>query len=409
MGYLDKPKRSRPRYWVEKSGNLYARLQYTDEIGKKREKYRRISEKREARSTVEKMRREVELHGSETLRSDRMTFADLADQYEKVRLTPAVYSNGIKVAGKRSIGPVKSILKTLRLHFGKKYIRLIKTSDVEAFKNIRLASPVITMMNQVNVVIDPKTNKKVVTKTKIKRITGRNISSINRELQTLRAMFYFAIENDWLIKNPFQKKKGIISVAAEIERDRVLTYEEERRLLAACTGRRSHLRPILICALDTGMRRGELLQMAWKDVDFENGQIYIPQSNTKTETARTVGITSRLRAELEELKISSASNPNGKIFGISDNVKNAWKAALSEAGINDFRLHDCRHTATTRMIASGSPHTEVMKITGHSQIVTFLRYLNVTDETASGVANRLDNYLEDRQRIDECPVSDLLN
>ncbi|MEO8074296.1 MAG: hypothetical protein ABI686_13740, partial [Acidobacteriota bacterium] len=73
-----KKRKSAPRYWIEKNGKIYARLQYTDDTGARREKYQPITDKRTARSEVEKMRRELEKHGSETLRSDKMTFADLA-------------------------------------------------------------------------------------------------------------------------------------------------------------------------------------------------------------------------------------------------------------------------------------------------------------------------------------------
>jgi integrase len=87
------------------------------------------------------------------------------------------------------------------------------------------------------------------------------------------------------------------------------------------------------------------------------------------------------------------------VFGITNTIKTAFKSACKEADIKDFRFHDCRHTATTHMIASGSPHTEVMKITGHTQLKTFLRYLNITSETASNVALRLNDYLVKRQIV----------
>jgi hypothetical protein len=61
------------------------------------------------------------------------------------------------------------------------------------------------------------------------------------------------------------------------------------------------------------------------------------------------------------------------------------------------------------MIASGSPHTEVMKVTGHTQMVTFLRYLNVTPETLRGVAGRLDTYLMNREPIIEEAMSEYVN
>ncbi len=145
------------------------------------------------------------------------------------------------------------------------------------------------------------------------------------------------------------------------------------------------------------MRNGEILKMKWQDVNLETGEIYIPQTNTKTEDSRIVGITPRLRYELELLWQVSPKDKTLLVFGITDNVKHAFKSTCDEAGIKDFRFHDCRHTATTRMIASGSPHTEVMKITGHTQLKTFLRYLNITPETARTVASRLDEYLNERQ------------
>ncbi len=206
-------------------------------------------------------------------------------------------------------------------------------------------------------------------------------------------MLNFAIENDWLIKNPFQKKKGVISKASENERDRVLSVAEEERLLSFCTGGRAHIKPILICALDTGMRRGEMFKMIWRDVNFRSGEILIPQQNTKTEDARTVGMTARLKDELERLWEISPKNEMESVFGITNTIKTAWKTICNLSKVKDFRLHDCRHTATTRMIASGSPHTEVMKITGHTQLKTFLRYLSITSETAKRCAARLDDFL----------------
>lgn len=403
-------RRANPRYWVLKRGSLYARLQYTDEYGRKREKYKKIERKNDARGVVDAMRAEMQKHGSDALQFDRFTFAELADKYTAVRLAPAVYINGIRVSGRRECSSLKSAVKALRQYFGKKPIRLIKASDIEDFKNVRIATPVTKVINEFQQVYNPKTKRTRTVKVKVEQQRPRSITSVNRELQQLKAMLNFAIQNDWLILNPFAKCKGIISTALETKRDRVLNYEEEERLLRACRGRRSHLRPILICALDTGMRRGEIFQMKWKDVDLTSGQIYIPQTNTKTQTARTVGITDRLKQELLQLWERSPKIPSQIVFGISADVKNAWKSALEEANIENFRFHDCRHTATTRMIASGCHHSEVMKITGHSQMVTFLRYLNITPETAQRVADRLGAYLNNRASVfDELPMTEYVN
>ncbi len=208
-------------------------------------------------------------------------------------------------------------------------------------------------------------------------------------------------------QNPFLKKKGIISKASENERDRTLTIGEENRLLSACIDRREHIKPIVICALDTAMRRGEMFLMRWRDVNLTTSEIFIPQTNTKTDTERSVGITSRLHEELEKLWEDSPKDKNGLVFGVTSDIKRAWKTACAKAELKDFRLHDCRHTATTRMIASGSEHTEVMKITGHTQLKTFLRYLSITSETAKRCAARLDDFLD--RSAEQNVVSNLVN
>ena len=378
-----KKKRSAPRYWVEIKGKLYARLQYKAEDGKYKVKYKAISDKRTARSAVEEMRRELELHGQETLISDKLTFAELAEKYTEVKLIPAIYQGGVKISGKRSLAPVKSALNSLSNYFEKKVVRLIKASDIEAYKQSRLKMTTL-------------------------RGSGIKIATINRELALLRSILNFALQNEWLVKNPFVLAKGIISMSAEVERDRILSFDEENRLLAVCAQRRAHLKPILICALDTAMRRGEIFKMQWRDVDFAKNEILIPQTNTKTEESRIVGITPRLKDELLFLWEVSPKEKNSLVFGITDTIKTAWKTACELANIKDFRFHDCRHTATTRMIASGSPHTEVMKITGHSQLKTFLRYLNITTETANKVATRLNDYLARRQNS-IAEISDTVN
>jgi integrase len=369
-----KAKRSSPRYWVEIKGKLYARLQYKADDGKYKVKYKSISDKRTARSAVEEMRRELEIYGQETLNSDKLTFKELAEKYVEVKLIPASYQDGVKVSGKRSIAPVKSALNALMPYFERKLVRNIKTSDIESYKQSRLKT--VTM-----------------------RGSTMKVATINRELSLLRTMLNFALQNEWIIKNPFILSKGIISMSAEVERDRILSFDEEKRLLAVCHGRRIHLKAVLICALDTAMRRGEIFKMKWEDVNLILNEIHIPQTNTKTEDARIIGITPRLRNELELLWETSPKDKSMLVFGITNTIKTSFTSACKEANILDFRFHDCRHTATTRMIASGSPHTEVMKITGHTQLKTFLRYLNITTETATRVANNLSDYLAEKQQI----------
>lgn len=397
-GTAEKAKRSAPRYWVEIKDKLYARLQYKAEDGARKVKYKPIADKRAAKRAVEEMRRELETHGEETLQSDKLTFTELAERYAKIKLVPATYSNGVKVSGKRSLAPVKSALVALLAYFNTKPVRSLKASDIEAYKAHRLNTPVKIEVNVKRTVESEHGTAKTVIEKEIKT-KPRKIATVNRELALLRVMLNFAVQNEWLIKSPFVLAKSVISASAEVERDRTLSFAEEARLLAVCTDRRAHLKALLVCALDTAMRRGEMFKMRWQDVNFTTNEIFIPQTNTKTEDARTVGITPRLKAELERLWETSPQTMDALVFGITNTVKTAFKSACGEANISNFRFHDCRHTATTRMIASGSPHTEVMKITGHTQLKTFLRYLNITPETAASVATRLNVYFAERQAV----------
>lgn len=126
---------------------------------------------------------------------------------------------------------------------------------------------------------------------------------------------------------------------------------------------------------------GRNYKLIWSDIDFLNGIITIRAENTKTETERIVGITPRLKVELERLWEQSPKDLNFTVFGVKS-IKTAFKTACRKAGIKNLRFRDFRHTVTSRMVKSGMPQAEIMKITGHTQLKTFLRYVNLTKESA---------------------------
>jgi integrase len=379
------------------NGILYARVQYVDQTtGKRKEKLRRADNRTHARQLIKQMRAEYENHGEETLQSDKLTFGTLAKKYEETELIPAVYSDGRKVAGRRSLNPQKSLIKPLIEHFGRKNIRTIKTSDVKAYKAKRLNTPVEIEVT-VKDFIEGKNGKQKLCCRKETKQRPRKIASVNRELQLLRAIFNFAKSDKLIVESPFDRSKDIISASAEVERDRVLSHAEEMRLLAACVDKREHLRPLVITAVDTGMRKGELLKLQWKDVDLFAGTINVQATNTKTEKARTIGMTARVRAELKRLWEISPKDETEIVFGITDNFKRSFGTACREAGIENLRFHDLRHTCITRLIRAGVPHSEAMKISGHREIKTFQRYMNLTSESVNATASLLDAYLSNSQ------------
>ncbi len=388
-------KKSRQRDGSIKTINriLYARIQYMDEVsGKRKEKLKRAKTRTHARELIKEMRAEYENRGQAALEGNKIKFKVVAERYANVHLVPAVFQNGIKVAGRRSLTPALSSLKPIVAQFGERFLRTIKPSDVEEYKVLRLNTPVVSSVN----VHGPNASRRGGAEKKLVH-RPRKIASVNRELQLLRCIFNFAKGEDLIIRSPFDNKSRLISNAAEVQRERILTHEEEARLLAACVRRREHIRALVIVAVDTAMRRGELFKLRWTHVDFSAGTLKVCAANAKTEKTRNVGMTDRVRSELQELWDRSIRHRDGLVFGIVSTIKNAWKSVCDEAQLDELHFHDLRHTATTRLIRAGVPASEVMKITGHTQTKTFLRYLNLTDESVSASASLLNKYLAGHQ------------
>jgi integrase len=367
--------RERTGFIVKRDGKIYVRVQFTDASGKRKERMRRAESMYEANKLRKRLIKELDEHGEASLDGDHITFDELAREYEKVKLFPAKIINGRKQAGGKSLQPSLSALAALVEGFGKRRIKSIRHADVLTFKLKRLETPTIHGKQ-------------------------RAIASVNRELELLRAMFRFAIRQGWLVRSPFEMGEPLISKADETQRERTLSHDEEQRLLATLTGRRAHLRPLLIASLDTSCRRGELLKLRWRDVDFRTRIFTVTAETTKTATRRTIGMTPRLYDELSSLWQNSPKDQNALVFGIKSTIKTAFKSARAEAGIVDYHWHDGRHTAITRMVQTGQPSTLIMKVSGHTQYKTFARYVNPTTAAITGVADALCAFNSEKERQD---------
>jgi integrase len=366
-------KRSREGSYAWKNGNLYARLQYTDETGKLKEKTRRVESNKvsDVWAIIRELKDTFKNQGVDALKTDKMTFEQLAERYRQAKVFPAKIKDGKKIAGLKSYKSEEGNLRTLIEHFKKKPIRNIRPHDIEKFKQERLSK-------------ETRLGKE------------RKIASVNRELSTLRAMLNFALRNDWIIQNPCLKVEKLVSVSLEVERDRILSFEEESRLFSVLTTEREHLKPIFICALDTAMRPEEIFKLIWRDIDFHTKTITVIAQNSKTEKERIIGMTDRLFDELHQLWEVSPKRLDFSVFG-TKSIKTAFHTACRLADLKDLRFRDFRHTATTRMVESKTmEQAEIMKITGHTQLKTFLRYVNLTKESASESATKFSNYLDNK-------------
>ncbi|MDA2920585.1 site-specific integrase [Desulfobacterota bacterium AH_259_B03_O07] len=160
------------------------------------------------------------------------------------------------------------------------------------------------------------------------------------------------------------------------QRNRVLSVEEEESLLA---NNALHLQPIILIALNTGMRKGEILSLKWDNVDFNNNIFIITALNNKSKKTKRIPINSVLRNSLLELKLRSGSNSE-YVFLCDEGlpikeIKTAFKNACRRANIEGLRFHGLRHTA--RMVESDVNIVAISEILGHSSIeITKKRYLH---------------------------------
>lgn len=184
-------------------------------------------------------------------------------------------------------------------------------------------------------------------------------TTINRDLEALRHILFWSVDEGLLTANPLSRMRLI----PERRKPRsVLGLDEEEQLLAAAA---THLRSIIVTALDTGMRRGELLNQRWEHVDFNRNLLFVSRSKTAGGEGREIPFTNRVYELLlaERKEEGLLFTYKGKPIRI---IKTAWKAAVRRAGIRYRRFHDLRHTFNTRLMEAGVMQEVRKTLMGHS-------------------------------------------
>jgi integrase len=193
--------------------------------------------KSEARKPLKSLIGHIVDEGVKWVDCERTTFNDLADYYERHFLKPAEYRDGRKINGLRDYKRPLGCVKHFREYFGGKRLREITYGDIYAYRSHRLQTP-----------------------THYER--PRTIADWNREASVLRRMLNIALREGWIPKNPFLCGEPLIIISFEQRRERILSHDEEVRLLNACEHpQRKHLWPLLVCLLDTGARKSEMLKL----------------------------------------------------------------------------------------------------------------------------------------------------
>ncbi len=263
------------------------------------------------------------------LQKEKIKFCEFAD----------MYLESYAKTNKKSWKSDYYYLKGIKSYFAESFLHEITSLEVENYKRDRL-------------------------------IEAENERTVNRCLAILSKMFKLAVEWRYLRKEQlpvfrlFPEKDNI--------KERILTEDEEFRLLNECA---DHIRSIVSVALLTGMRQGEILNLRWKQIDFNRRTICVEK--TKNGKIRFIPISTPLFEQLQQLRTKSNNeyvfvNPDtGKPYVW---LKTGYKAACRRAKISDLRFHDLRHTFASRLVERGADIITVKELLGHSSVKMTERY-----------------------------------
>jgi integrase len=202
-------------------------------------------------------------------------------------------------------------------------------------------------------------------------------STVNRELTTLKKLLNVALVNRKIRENPM---RFVEMLGEPPPRDQFLTDEEKQRLYQAIRGNRQLLAIVLI-ALTTGWRKGQILSVKKSDLDAKHKAVQVIKS--KKSPARKVPVSNYTFAVFESLANEAKTEylffneKTGKRLG---DFKKAWKTALHHAGIDNFRFHDLRHTVATDLYDMGAGEFMVQTALGHADIKTTRGYVHVKNQ-----------------------------
>jgi integrase len=237
-----------------------------------------------------------------------------------------------------------------------------RTRDIYTFKHILriFGDPPLTRIRRENVERYAASRSKTVSK-----------STVNRELDLLKSLFNRAVEWGYLKTSP---AVGVKRYKLDEQEPCFLTSTEGRALMDVATGQ---MRTFLVTALNTGLRKGELFALKWKDIDFEREELRVRRS--KGKRFRVIPLNDLALQTLREhpRHISSLivfHNPDGSCW---KDVRGSFNATLTKAGLPRIRIHDLRHSFISNLVMAGEDLRTVQELAGHRSITTTMRYAHL--------------------------------
>jgi len=243
---------------------------------------------------------------------------------------------------------VRGVLAAFKARFGGKLMSEITAADVQAYYN--------------------------------ETADRASAATANRQMNFLSPVFNRAKEwGDYQGENPAAKVRRR---REDNRRLRFLSEEEIKRLLGCASDR---IRPLLACALLTGMRRGEILRLQWENVDIERSLIYILASKSGKPRELPIG------RNLTQTLLALGPRAAGPVFGVPEiTLRTHFKFALIAADIRDFRFHDLRHTFASHFIMRMGDLPALQKLLGHSSPEMTQRYAHLAKKHLASEIDAFD-------------------
>jgi len=158
-----------------------------------------------------------------------------------------------------------------------------------------------------------------------------------------------------------------------------------------------YLQPMVLLTLNTGLRRGEVLQLRWTDIDLLQRKLVVRADNAKSSKTRYLPLNDealttlrRWRSGTESAEWVFAGRDGGRMLA----VKTSWKSVLQSAAITDFRWHDLRHHFASRLVMKGVDLNTVRELLGHSDLTMTLRYAHLSPEHKADAVAKLCDFEE---------------
>ena len=308
--------------------------------------------KREAEMVLNKLQSKIIHNQYDLPNNEKYNFADFSKKYLKEHAIPMKAKNSVKA----DIFHLKHLME----YFGEFNLDEINDYHYEQYRNMRLGEKV-------------KRGNKMTSPT-----------TINREGALLRSILNKAVHWDFLPYNPIKK----MSMFRELPKERILTEGEIARLVAHAEG---DLKYMILIALNTGMRRGEIFYLKTSLINLREGFLTIEAITSKTRRTRDIELNNaimdlfiKLLPERRGQEYFFESPKTGKPY---KDIKKGWATLLKKADIENLRFHDLRHIFATYVILRGGDLISLQDTLGHTQITTTRRYSKAMREGKRKLVN----------------------